>query len=180
VEASVLATRAVATVTLDLALTSGGSQVTPRQDIVTGVRHHDNALRRLRTQLDEAAATAFESDGFVVEELDFRKPAAGSLTAVLSVATTAERVETTRFAVGVTGLGEAARRPLEAFLTEIGDDSSVEVTVNRSFVERQEPEPAAEELPPSLTRDQQTLARVICGVAFVAIAVFVILVLAVT
>ncbi len=174
------ATRPVATLTLDLALTSRGADVTPRQDLVTGVKHHDDALRRLRTQLDEAASDAFECEGgFAVDDLRFRDPKPGRLTAILSVATNAERLEAGRFALGVTGLSDASRRPLQTFLSEI-DDSPVEVEVTGSFVERAEPGPAAEEPPPSLTRDEQSLARWICGVAFVAIALFVIIVLAVS
>lgn len=173
------ATRPVATLTLDLALTKGGVDAMPRQDLVTGVKHHDNALRKLRTQLDEAARDAFESEGFALDDLRFRRPQLGRLTAILSVATKAERLETGRFAAGVAGLSDASRRPLEAFLREV-HDSSVDVAVTKSFVERAEPGPPAEEPPPALTRDEQRLARWICGVAFVAIALFVIVVLTVT
>jgi hypothetical protein len=175
--APVAETRQVATLVLELGLTREGAELAPRQDLATGIKHHDKALRRLRAELNEAAGGAFESDAFVVGDLDFRYRAAGALTAILSVTTTAKRLETTTFAVGLMGLSEASRRPLATYLSEVGDQSPVEVAVKGSFVERKEPGPPTEVPPPSLTRDEQRLARRICAVAVVAVALLVTIVL---
>jgi hypothetical protein len=168
-----LETRSVAVITLNLALTVGDRLVTPPRGLATGITGRESDLRELRSRLDAAAHKAFGSTDVAIDELRFTDAGTGHVTAILDIVTRgSERMLADRFAGGLTSLTDGSRRPLESYFRDVIGDPELDVVVTDSYVEQREPDPPAPTAP-SLTLKQQTLARLISGVMFVLVTLFV-------